>query len=220
MMSPQAGLNHRPFAYEASALPLSYRGFDRLMKTRTYNTHLLKTPTTHKSCHHHCDTIARTHPLLASLTTTYYLFLYKSLQFLIPPLCTKTYVCCFSKSLDFYHAKTLALPIRIDRRQSTKDAVMWSSCVRALRCQHACEPMTVSIRCVWFGVILQCVICSCDCNDWMFWRCSCWGNSSVVERWIPVPAVGGSIPSSLTLCSSSRRLSLCSVARRWQLLQT
>ena len=24
--SPQAGLNHRPFAYEASALPLSYRG--------------------------------------------------------------------------------------------------------------------------------------------------------------------------------------------------
>ena len=29
----------------------------------------------------------------------------------------------------------------------------------------------------------------------------CWGNSSVVERWIPVPAVGGSIPSSLTLCS-------------------
>lgn len=29
-----------------------------------------------------------------------------------------------------------------------------------------------------------------------FW---CRGNSSVVERWIPVPAVGGSIPSSLTL---------------------
>ena len=25
--SPQAGSNHRPFAYEASALPLSYRGF-------------------------------------------------------------------------------------------------------------------------------------------------------------------------------------------------
>ena len=27
-----------------------------------------------------------------------------------------------------------------------------------------------------------------------------WGVSSVVERWIPVPAVGGSIPSSLTFC--------------------
>lgn len=27
----------------------------------------------------------------------------------------------------------------------------------------------------------------------------CRGNSSVVERWIPVPAVGGSIPSSLNL---------------------
>ena len=28
--SPQAGSNHRPFAYEASALPLSYRGFTAL----------------------------------------------------------------------------------------------------------------------------------------------------------------------------------------------
>ena len=27
--SPQAGSNHRPFAYEASALPLSYRGMAR-----------------------------------------------------------------------------------------------------------------------------------------------------------------------------------------------
>lgn len=27
VLSPQAGSNHRPFAYEASALPLSYKGF-------------------------------------------------------------------------------------------------------------------------------------------------------------------------------------------------
>ena len=35
-MSPQAGSNHRPFAYEASALPLSYRGYVRISKYRTY----------------------------------------------------------------------------------------------------------------------------------------------------------------------------------------
>lgn len=34
------------------------------------------------------------------------------------------------------------------------------------------------------------------CVDIGFWYR---GNSSVVERWIPVPAVGGSIPSSLML---------------------
>lgn len=35
---------------------------------------------------------------------------------------------------------------------------------------------------------------------------SYWGNSSVVERWIPDPAVGGSIPSSLNLLLSLVRL--------------
>ena len=30
---------------------------------------------------------------------------------------------------------------------------------------------------------------------------ACWGISSVVERWIPDPAVVGSIPSSLIFCA-------------------
>jgi hypothetical protein len=60
------------------------------------------------------------------------------------------------------------------------------------------------------GAGLVCAVCVCivrvdsvefckTCNR--FW---CRGNSSVVERWIPVPAVGGSIPSSLTLCAFAR----------------
>ena len=34
--------------------------------------------------------------------------------------------------------------------------------------------------------------------------CMRWGNSSVVERWIPDPAVGGSIPSSLIFCTTEQ----------------
>jgi hypothetical protein len=47
-VSPQAGSNHRPFAYEASALPLSYRG-DMLHDQNTNNTYTAHTtPTTRR----------------------------------------------------------------------------------------------------------------------------------------------------------------------------
>ena len=38
--------------------------------------------------------------------------------------------------------------------------------------------------------------------NWVCKRDLHWGNSSVVERWIPDPAVGGSIPSSLNFSLS------------------
>ena len=45
---------------------------------------------------------------------------------------------------------------------------------------------------VAMGVSVECVFCM------------RWGNSSVVERWIPDPAVGGSIPSSLIFCTTEQ----------------
>ena len=57
--SPQAGSNHRPFAYEASALPLSYRGLttaiagypfrqpQRLQRIHVDCTHSYTSSTTH-----------------------------------------------------------------------------------------------------------------------------------------------------------------------------
>ena len=59
------------------------------------------------------------------------------------------------------------------------------------------------------------VCVGCDVSGRCFVGSWCRGNSSVVERWIPVPAVGGSIPSSLILCSFTA--SLCAWTRREQL---
>ena len=53
--SPQAGSNHRPFAYEASALPLSYRGFATYTNnnTHTNNKQTNKQHTTNNKQPHH-----------------------------------------------------------------------------------------------------------------------------------------------------------------------
>lgn len=63
-----------------------------------------------------------------------------------------------------------------------------------------CGRMTVYVWNVG-GCVIQRVESSVCCKQ--FGRLQQqWGNSSVVERWIPDPAVGGSIPSSLIFCSS------------------
>ena len=46
--SPQAGSNHRPFAYEASALPLSYRGYASCKPIHL--THTYKFTNTRHAC--------------------------------------------------------------------------------------------------------------------------------------------------------------------------
>ena len=51
--SPQAGSNHRPFAYEASALPLSYRGLP------TYKHEQITTHTKYPNTHTHQITNTR-----------------------------------------------------------------------------------------------------------------------------------------------------------------
>lgn len=63
--SPQAGSNHRPFAYEASALPLSYRGFTTNSHQQTYTTN----HTTQLPLHTHTHTThnPHTHTLLTPL---------------------------------------------------------------------------------------------------------------------------------------------------------
>lgn len=60
--SPQAGSNHRPFAYEASALPLSYRGNAACVAIDTFNH--IQLP--HHSCMsllHHEQISPQNHPI-------------------------------------------------------------------------------------------------------------------------------------------------------------